>query len=35
MYDILEEISQVTQVLLFTFDKQLLNRFKDEQITYL
>ncbi|HLQ75391.1 MAG TPA: AAA family ATPase [Alloiococcus sp.] len=35
MYDILEEISQVTQVLFFTFDKQLLNRFKDEQITYL
>lgn len=35
MYDILEEISEVTQVLFFTFDHSIIERFSDNQVTYL
>lgn len=35
IYDILEEISQDIQVILFTFDDNVLNRFSNDQITRL
>lgn len=35
IYDILEEISQDNQVILFTFDPSVLSRFKPDQVTNL